>query len=64
LTGAPVKQIYIKQAGFDKNKEWAYLLQASRFEYAMCASSQPGSDTTKSASGVVQGHAYTFLNAV
>lgn len=30
----------------------------------MCASSQPGSDTTKSVSGVVQGHAYTFLNAV
>ncbi len=29
----------------------------------MVASSQPGSDTTKSFSGVVQGHAYTFLNA-
>ena len=29
----------------------------------MVASSQPGSDTQKSVSGVVQGHAYTFLNA-
>jgi hypothetical protein len=29
----------------------------------MVASSQPGSDTTKSFSGIVQGHAYTFLNA-
>lgn len=30
----------------------------------MVASSQPGSDTTKSVSGIVQGHAYTFLNAI
>ena len=29
----------------------------------MVASSQPGSDTTKSVSGIVQGHAYTFLDA-
>ena len=29
----------------------------------MVASSNPGSDTNKSSSGVVQGHAYTFLNA-
>jgi hypothetical protein len=29
----------------------------------MVCSSQPGSDTNKSVSGVVQGHAYTFLNA-
>lgn len=29
----------------------------------MVASSLPGSDTNKSMSGVVQGHAYTFLNA-
>ncbi len=29
----------------------------------MVASSQPGSDTTKSFSGIVQGHAYTFLDA-
>jgi len=29
----------------------------------MVSSSQPGSDTNKSVSGVVQGHAYTFLNA-
>lgn len=30
----------------------------------MVSSSQPGSDTTKSVSGVVKGHAYTFLNAI
>lgn len=29
----------------------------------MVASSQPGSDTNKSVSGIVQGHAYTFLHA-
>ena len=29
----------------------------------MVASSNPGSDTNKSVSGVVQGHAYTVLNA-
>ena len=29
----------------------------------MVASSQPGSDTTKSFSGIVQGHAYSFLDA-
>ena len=29
----------------------------------MVASSNPGSDTNKSSSGVVQGHAYTFLDA-
>jgi hypothetical protein len=39
------------------------LLVASQKEFAMCASSQPGSDTNKSQTGVVQGHAYTFLNA-
>ena len=30
----------------------------------MVASSLPGSDTQKSMKGVVQGHAYTVLNAV
>jgi hypothetical protein len=30
----------------------------------MVASSRAGSDTQQSSSGVVQGHAYTFLNAV
>lgn len=29
----------------------------------MVGSTQPGSDTNKSVSGVVQGHAYTILNA-
>ncbi len=37
---------------------------ASQKEFAMCASSQAGSDTNKSTSGVVQGHAYTVLNAI
>jgi hypothetical protein len=30
----------------------------------MIASSQPGSDTNKSVSGVVQGHAYTVMSAI
>ena len=38
-------------------------MKASQLQYAMVASSNPGSDTNKSESGVVQGHAYTFLNA-
>lgn len=29
----------------------------------MVASSAPGSDTDQSATGIVQGHAYTFLSA-
>ena len=29
----------------------------------MVVSSNPGSDTQKSNTGIVQGHAYTFLNA-
>lgn len=29
--------------------------------YAMTTSSQPGSDSTKSATGIVQGHAYTLM---
>ena len=63
LTGAPVRNLYLKQASFDKEKEWKYLLKASQREYSMVASSRPGSDTTKSETGIVQGHAYTFLNA-
>jgi hypothetical protein len=39
------------------------LLKASKLEYSMVASSRAGSDRQKSSSGVVQGHAYTFLNA-
>ena len=30
----------------------------------MVASSNPGSDSDRSTSGVVQGHAYTLLNAI
>lgn len=36
-------------------------MNASKVEYAMVASSQNGSDTLKSVSGIVQGHAYTLL---
>ena len=38
-------------------------MMASQKEYSMVASSLPGSNTNKSMSGVVQGHAYTFLSA-
>ncbi len=53
----------MKQAGFNKEAEWNYLMMASQKEYAMVASSRPGSDTNKSEAGIVLGHAYTFLNA-
>lgn len=38
-------------------------MKASKKEYAMCASSNTGSDDKMSESGIVQGHAYTILNA-
>jgi hypothetical protein len=34
---------------------------ASKRCYAMVTSSQPGSDTQKSVSGIVYGHAYTLI---
>ena len=37
------------------------MINASKLQYPMVCSSNPGSDTTKSQSGVVQGHAYTLL---
>ena len=63
LTGAPIKQLYFQHSSFDKERDWQYLVEASKLEYSMVSSSMPGSDTNKSYSGVVQGHAYTFLNA-
>ena len=39
------------------------LFDDSLKEYAMATSSTAGSDTEKSSKGIVQGHAYTFLNA-
>ena len=59
LTGAPLYSITL--ATMDKEKEWKYLLEATRLEYAMVCSSNPGSDSETSQSGVVQGHAYTLL---
>lgn len=64
LTGAPIKQIYIKKGNANKEEEWNYLLMASQKEYSMVCSSNPGSDSDTSQKGVVQGHAYTLLNAV
>lgn len=61
LTGAPIKQIYTKRSGSSQEEEWNYLMKASQLEYAMVCSSNPGSDTDTSQSGVVQGHAYTLL---
>jgi hypothetical protein len=53
----------MRQASFDKEAEWEYLIMASQREYPMVAGSRPGSDRDKSETGIVQGHAYTFLNA-
>ena len=61
LTGAPIKNVFLQNAVGDN--EWEYLSQASIKEYAMVASSNPGSDTNQSESGIFQGHAYTLLNA-
>ena len=36
-------------------------MKASQLEYSMVCSSNPGSDSDSSQSGVVQGHAYTLL---
>lgn len=63
LTGAPIRQLYLHHSSFDQERDWKYLVRASQLEYSMVASSMPGSDTNKSYSGVVQGHAYTVLNA-
>lgn len=63
LTGAPIKHIFLNTKGEKYEEQWAYLVSASLNEYAMVASSKPGSDTDQSNSGIYQGHAYTFLNA-
>jgi calpain-15 len=59
LTGAPIK--YISTKSSDKDEEWNYLYKASQLDYSMVCSSPDGSDTNKSPSGVVLGHAYTLL---
>ena len=38
-------------------------MKAAKLEYSMVCSSNPGSDSDQSASGIFQGHAYTLLNA-
>lgn len=62
FTGAPIKFFKLKSKDLDKDKLWKYLLKASKREYAMCASSNAGSDTKMSETGIVQGHSYTLLN--
>lgn len=39
-------------------------MDASAAEFSMVASSQAGSDSLKSVSGIVQGHAYTLLQVI
>ena len=63
LTGAPVKRIYLHKKGLNLNQLWEYLLFASVNTFSMVSCSNPGSDTDSSAAGIIQGHAYTFLNA-
>ena len=58
-----MKYLYFQHSSFNYEEDWRYLVEASIQEYSMVGSTQPGSDTTKSVSGVVQGHAYTILNA-
>ena len=63
LTGAPVTHIIFKGKKFKKDESWEILDKGSDKNYAMVCCSNPGNDTDKSPSGIVQGHAYTFLNA-
>lgn len=63
LTGAHMHAIRFHSKDFDKEKEWQYLMRATRHAYCMIASSQPGSDQNKAASGIVMGHAYTVVGA-
>ena len=62
LTGAHIRAIRFKM-NFNKEAEWKYFTDATERKFAMIASSQPGSDTNVSTSGIVDGHAYTFLGA-
>lgn len=63
LTGAHIQAYRTKAADFDKEEFWRYLLEAEAKDWAMIASSQPGSDTNTSTTGIVLGHAYTLLGA-
>ena len=63
LTGAPIKHIFLNVKSEKYEEQWKYLLLASTKEWPMVASSKPGSDSDQSATGIYQGHAYTFLNA-
>jgi hypothetical protein len=49
LTGAPIKHLFLNRLDAKLEEEnWTYLLEASELEYAMVASSNPGSDTQQS----------------
>lgn len=64
LTGAHIQTYRTKAVDFNKEEVWRYLKEGEQRNYSMIASSQPGSDTNTSTSGVVLGHAYTLLSAV
>lgn len=64
FTGAPIRFFKLKGNDLDKEALWKYLMKASKRQYAMCASSNQGSDEKMSETGIVQGHAYTILNAI
>lgn len=64
LTGAHIQAYRTKAADFNKEEVWRYLKEGEERGYSMIASSQPGSDTNTSTTGVVLGHAYTLLSAV
>jgi hypothetical protein len=65
LTGAPVHHLHLQHRSFNRDREWKYLLKASKLEYSMIASSRERlTYTTQSSSnGIVHGFPYTFLNA-
>ena len=61
LTGAHLKLINFS-AKTDRDKEFEYLLEATKMRYAMMTSSRGGkNDEEDKNSGIVFGHAYTLL---
>ena len=63
LSGAPIKRISLKRKSPKFDEQWQYLLKSVKRNYAIVASTKPGSNQNQSPSGIFDGHAYTILNA-
>ena len=66
LTNVPAKYFLISEAsGINNNPEsaWKIIKDADEKDYIITCSTGPGSDTTKNAYGLANGHAYTIIGA-